>query len=167
MYQQLRTRIMRPSNANNPHAMNTLARSSFLKQLLIFSGLLGAVLALNALNVDLASAAAISPDDSPDIVRNLTGGEGSLRDLILTILNYFLGFLGVFTVIMVIYGGFLYVSSAGNEENATKGKTVIMYAAIGLLLIMISFALVNTILGSGGTSGATGAGTTTTTTTIN
>ncbi len=129
--------------------MNTSVRS-LLKESMVFAGLLGAALLAAELMPQIAFATeAINPDDNPAIVSNLTGGEGDLRDLIKTLLNYFLGFLGFVATLMVIYGGILYVTAAGNEDNAGKGKTVMMQAAIGIIIIMISFALVNTILGAG------------------
>jgi hypothetical protein len=53
---------------------------------------------------------------------------------------------------MIIYGGFLYVSAAGNSEKIENAKKIIMYAVIGIIVILLSFAIVNTILtaGSGG-----------------
>ena len=92
---------------------------------------------------------AIGEADEIEFVSDLTGGEGDLKALVNTILSYFLGFLGFVCVIMVIYGGVLYVTSAGNEENVNKAKKILLYAAVGIIVIMISFALVNTILGAG------------------
>lgn len=68
------------------------------------------------------------------------------RDFVLTVVNFALGFLGLFAVIIVIYGGVLYVASAGEEEKTQKGKKAITYATIGLLIVMGSFAFVNTII---------------------
>jgi PKD repeat protein len=74
-----------------------------------------------------------------------------LRDFIMTIVNFALGFLGLFAVLIVIYGGVLYVGSGGEEEKTKTGKNAIKYAAIGLLIVLGSFAFVNTILrGVGG-----------------
>lgn len=91
---------------------------------------------------------AIDTNDNPEIIGQL-GGDLSLRQLVLKIINYFLGFLGLLAVVMVIYGGFLYVSSAGNEENVNKAKKILLYAVIGIVVIIASFALVNAILGAG------------------
>lgn len=93
-----------------------------------------------------ANAALISPDDSPDEIAQATGGETSAKNLVKTIVDYFLMFLGFIATLMIIYGGILYVTSAGNEENAKKGKTIILYAAVGIVIILLSFAIVNTIL---------------------
>lgn len=88
-------------------------------------------------------------------------GSSDLKEFILKVVNYGLGFLGLLAVLIVIYGGVLYVTAAGEEENAGKGKKAIMYATIGLLIVMGSFAFVNTIIKS-----ATGTGETTGFTTI-
>lgn len=74
--------------------------------------------------------------------------ESSFRGFVIRVVNFALGFLGLFAVIIVIYGGFLYVSAGGEEENTQKGKKAILYATIGLLIVMGSFAFVNTIIGS-------------------
>lgn len=88
----------------------------------------------------------ISPGDQPSLIASQTGGEGDIREFAKKILNFILGFLGFIAVVYIIYGGFLYVTSAGNEENTGKGKKIIMYALIGIIIILASFAIVNTVL---------------------
>ncbi|MBD3328222.1 hypothetical protein GF340_02850 [Candidatus Peregrinibacteria bacterium] len=100
-----------------------------------------------------AMAQLISPGDAPGRIADATGGQGSLRDLVLTFLNFFLGFLGIIAVIMIIYGGILYVTAAGNQESIDKGKKIILYSIIGIVIILLSFALVNTVLGGLGAGG--------------
>ena len=75
-----------------------------------------------------------------------TGGEESLIDLVRVILNYFLGFLGILCLAIIIYGGFMYVTAGINEAGAETGKKVLMYAAIGIIVILLSFVIVNTLL---------------------
>ncbi len=111
------------------------------KQTLIVSALMVGALVLFS-NMPIASAALLSPED------NLIGTEGDLRTLIRTVLNYFLGFLGLLTVVFIIYAGILYVTAGGNDENTTKAKGIIKNAAIGLIIILLSFALVNFVLGA-------------------
>jgi PKD repeat protein len=72
--------------------------------------------------------------------------QTNLRDFIVNAVNFVLGFLGLVAVIMVIYGGFLYVIAGGAEEQTTKGKKSVMYAVIGIVIILVSFALVNTVI---------------------
>jgi hypothetical protein len=91
----------------------------------------------------------INDFDNVNNVSDSTSYAGSGRQAVLTIVNYFLFFLGLIATVMVIYGGFLYITAGG--EDTEKAKKVLMYAAIGIIIVLISFALVNTILGSGNT----------------
>lgn len=124
-------------------------QKNVIKQFLIVTGLtVMALLLVNSIGISPVFAQAINPEqDQPSIIATLSGGQTGLRGLVLTIVNFFLTFLGLLAVVMVIYGGFLYVSSAGEEENVTKAKKILLYAVIGIILIVVSFALVNTILG--------------------
>ncbi len=126
-----------------------------IKQFTLVSGLMVlGLLLVNVFGASVAFAQAIDvTQDQPAIISTLSGGQTGLRGIVLAIVNFFLTFLGLLAVVMVIYGGFLYVGSAGNEESVGKAKKIIMYAAIGILIIIVSFALVNTLLGAG--AGAT------------
>jgi hypothetical protein len=46
---------------------------------------------------------------------------------------------------MLIVGGFWYITSAGNEEQAEKGKTAITNAIIGVIVVLLSYAVVTVI----------------------
>jgi len=96
-----------------------------------------------------ASAAMINLNDAPANVREATNSEGSARTLARKIINFFLYFLGLIATGMVIYGGFLYITSGGEDGGVEKGKKILIYAAIGIILILTSFAIVNTLLQAG------------------
>ncbi len=68
------------------------------------------------------------------------------RQFALNVTNFVLGFLGLTAVLVIIYGGFLYLTAAGEEDKTTKGKKSIQYALMGILIILGSYAIVNTIL---------------------
>lgn len=125
------------------------SKIQILKQALMVLALVSCSLALFSF---VANAAGIQAE-GPSSVAALTNNETSLKGLILTIVDYFLGFLGLLAVIMVIYGGVTYVSSAGNDEAVGKAKKIIMYALIGIVIIMLSFVAVNAILGAGTATG--------------
>ena len=101
---------------------------------------------------DWLKTAMISDADNPANISAATGGEGSFRALARTIVDFFLYFLGLVSTIMIIYGGFLYITARGEEEQAQKGQKILTYAIIGIIVILISFALVNTIIGGAGTA---------------
>ena len=87
--------------------------------------------------------------DNPNEISNATNGQTSARAIILTFVNFFLFFLGLVATIFIIYGGFLYITSAGDDGQTEKAKKILIFAAIGILIILISFALVNTLLNAG------------------
>ena len=95
----------------------------------------------------------ISPQDSPTAISTATQGQGNFKQLARTIVEFILGFLGFIAVIMIIYGGFLYVTGAGNQEKIDSAKKIIMYSIVGIIFILLSFAIVNTVL-TAGTGGA-------------
>jgi hypothetical protein len=131
--------------------MNT---KKIIKQTLIVLGLMTGAIALLSM-VPVASAALITPGDVPGEISAATGGEGSIRALALKIVNYFLTFLGIVAVMMIIFGGVTYVTAAGKQESIDNAKKIILYALVGIIIILLSFAIVNTILtsatGGGGT----------------
>ncbi|MBD3270434.1 hypothetical protein GF376_02820 [Candidatus Peregrinibacteria bacterium] len=96
-----------------------------------------------------ANSGFITQTDNPGRISSATQGQGSARLLLLDIVNYFLGFLGLVAVLMVIYGGILVLTSAGDPEKAGKGKKILLFAVIGIVIILLSFAFVNTVLGAG------------------
>ena len=48
---------------------------------------------------------------------------------------------GVIFMALLIYGGFLYMTSAGNEEKVKKGKNTIIASVIGLLIIISGYSI--------------------------
>ena len=104
------------------------------------------ILGVAVFSLPIASAQLIEPGDAPGAITTATGGEGSIKELARTIVDYFLAFLGFVATLVVIYGGILYVTAGGNQENADKGKKLLMYAVVGIIIILASYAIVNTIL---------------------
>ena len=137
------------SGENNSYPMN---KKSLLRQaLLVFPLMVGALTAVGLFSsVAMAAATDSFGTAAPSAVLEGTGGQTSLKGLILTVVNYFLGFLGLLAVIMIIYGGVQYVISAGQDEAIGNAKKIIMYSLIGLIVILLSFVLVRAVLGAGG-----------------
>jgi hypothetical protein len=48
---------------------------------------------------------------------------------------------GSIFLFLIIYGGFYIMTAAGNEERVTKGKKIIYWAIIGILLIALSYGI--------------------------
>jgi len=89
---------------------------------------------------------------------DVPGGLFGSTGIITTIVNTLLFIAGGLSVIMIIFGGLRYVTSAGNSSSVTAAKNTILYAIVGLIIAFLAFAAVNFVLGavaSGGEFGAT------------
>lgn len=79
-------------------------------------------------------------------------GEGAAsgvdrpNDLVKNIVNGILYFVGILSVVMLIWGGILYTTSAGDSNKVTTAKNTIMYAVIGLVVAIFAYAIVNFVL---------------------
>lgn len=65
-----------------------------------------------------------------------------LRTLIANIINVFLGFLGVIGVVIVMYGGFKWMTSGGLPQKIEEAKKIIINGAIGLVIILAAYGIV-------------------------
>jgi hypothetical protein len=72
--------------------------------------------------------------------------------LAIFVIQTIISFSGVVAVLFLIVGGFFYLTSAGNEEQAEKGQKILTNAIIGLVVIVLAYALV-AIIGSVVTAG--------------
>ncbi len=75
--------------------------------------------------------------------------EEDFRARVLTIVNYFLTFLGLIAIVAVIYFGFLMIIAGGDEEQYTKARKGIIYIGIGIIVILLSYAIVNLFIMAG------------------
>jgi len=69
-------------------------------------------------------------------------GDADLKDTVLNILNLVLGLLVLVAVVMIIIGGFTWLTAAGNEEKVDRAKKIISAAVIGLIIVLLAWAVV-------------------------
>lgn len=62
--------------------------------------------------------------------------------LALFVIKTLINFSGVVAVMFLIVGGFFYLTSGGSEEQTEKGKKILINSIIGLVVIMLAYALV-------------------------
>jgi hypothetical protein len=76
------------------------------------------------------------------------GTEGTTRvqGIIESIINIFSIIVGVVAVIMIIYGGFQYISSGGDSSKIGTAKNTIIYAVIGLVIVALAQFVVRFVL---------------------
>ncbi|OGL30672.1 hypothetical protein A3F37_03550 [Candidatus Saccharibacteria bacterium RIFCSPHIGHO2_12_FULL_41_12] len=71
---------------------------------------------------------------------------GKLNTLINNIVNILSVIVGVAAVIMIIYGGFRYVTSGGDSGNLTTAKNTILYALVGLVVVALAQVIVKFVI---------------------
>lgn len=74
------------------------------------------------------------------------GGDAELTDGIQTLVNALLFIIGLLAVIMIIFGGFKYVTSGGDAGKLEGAKNTILYAVVGLLVAILAFAIVSFVI---------------------
>jgi hypothetical protein len=79
---------------------------------------------------------------------DIDDGKKKVNATITNIINIFSMIVGIVAVIMLIYGGFRYVTSGGDSGAITSAKNTILYAIVGLVIVAISQAIVQFVLGS-------------------
>ncbi|MEX1111978.1 MAG: pilin [Candidatus Andersenbacteria bacterium] len=116
----------------------------FLVTLMVFGGFL-----LNA-PLHEVEAGSFQPADCEGLgIRCDVEGEedgAAFRTLLEDIIKIFLSFVAIVASAVLIYGGVLFLTSAGEEDKAKKAKNLILYAVIGLIVIGLSAVVVNFIL---------------------
>jgi len=68
-------------------------------------------------------------------------GETGLASIAGTIIRAVLSLLGVVFVSLIIYGGFLWMTAAGNDEQIGKAKKIMSGALIGLIITLSAFSI--------------------------
>ncbi|MFZ1301910.1 MAG: hypothetical protein WAQ27_05055 [Candidatus Microsaccharimonas sp.] len=119
-----------------------------MKKLLPF--IIGTALSL-AVIISISTASSVSALGIFEGV-NAAHGTGTPTTLfgdtgiITTITNTMLFIVGALSVIMIIFGGIRYATSAGNSSSVTAAKNTILYAIVGLIIAFLAFAAVNFVL---------------------
>lgn len=65
----------------------------------------------------------------------------TLPDIIGNVIKVLLSVLGIVFVVLVVYAGFLYLTSAGEDEKVKKAKKLLSQSVIGLVIIVAAYAI--------------------------
>ena len=72
--------------------------------------------------------------------------NGTVTGIIKKIINLFSLIIGAVAVIMIIYAGFKYITSGGNDGNVSSAKNTLLYAVIGLVIVALAQFIVRYVL---------------------
>jgi hypothetical protein len=92
----------------------------------------------------LANSVKIDPDD--------IGYEPTIKVANDTTISDIMGVVylvaGMVAVLVIIVAGFIFVTSRGDQNNIARAKSAILYAVVGLVVIMMAFVITQFIIGS-------------------
>ena len=84
-----------------------------------------------------------------DIIKEyFGGGDRDIRETIALLINQAMGLLGIVAVVIILYAGFLYMVSMGQEEKLKTARQTLYNGIIGLLIVLTSYSLANFIVNS-------------------
>src|SRR3989344_4946322 len=86
---------------------------------------------------------------SIDFPTNFAGfSSQDLKVTIENIIRIVLGFLGVVTVLIILYGGFVWLTSFGNEDKIDQAKKLISAGVVGLVVVLATYAISSFVVNS-------------------
>lgn len=109
------------------------------------------IISLNAtIFVAPAFAAGASQQVACNTLSSINGSEGcgstGLNNVIRAIVNILSFVVGIVSVIMIIIGGIKFVTSGGDSNAVSSAKSTIIYALIGLVIVVLAQTIVHIVL---------------------
>ncbi len=108
---------------------------SFVVCLLVFGGML---------TTGNQALAQVTID--PDLGTTFGLGTADLYSTIIRVVQWALGFLALVAVIIIMYGGFIWMTARGNPDKVAKAKKILISAVIGLVIILTAWAIVTFVV---------------------
>lgn len=94
-----------------------------------------------------SGAANLQFDDSaPADCSNTEDAKETVNGLVTTIINIFSVIVGIVAVIMIVFGGFKYITSGGDSGNIQTAKNTILFAIVGLIIVAMAQIIVKFVL---------------------
>lgn len=85
----------------------------------------------------------ITTATTADMKNKSIAGEGGLISILI---NFLLWTVGVLSVVMIIFSGFRYITSAGDAAKTKSAQTALTYSIVGLIVAVLAWVIVKMIL---------------------
>ena len=89
-----------------------------------------------------------SADFGTDYLTGVGLGSQDIRTTIVNLIRVALGILGVIVLIIIIAGGFRWMTAGGNDDAIAQAKKIISAGIVGLIIIIVAYALTTWIFNS-------------------
>lgn len=106
-----------------------------------------------SITTEICSGANNAANDTGNCAGNAESGAKGLTNLFRTLVKWFSIIVGAVSVIMIIYGGFRYITSGGDSGRVGNAKNTLLYAVIGLFIVAIAQLIVHFVIGTAGQAG--------------
>lgn len=73
-------------------------------------------------------------------------GSSSVFEIIGTLINVFLGLLGVVFLLLVLYAGFLWMTAGGDDKQVEKARKMLVNATVGLVIVLSAYAITTFVM---------------------
>lgn len=77
---------------------------------------------------------------------NNVSKERNLKRLIIDWTNFMLSVAAIMAVVALVWAGFLYITAFGDDSRMETAKKIVIWVVLGILLILASYAIVNTVM---------------------
>lgn len=102
----------------------------------------------------LASAQLLKKDGKEGVVDNMEGaGDGAnynttgdlnnplISEVMSTVITAFLSLLGIIFLIMIIIGGFNWMTAAGSDDKVASGRKTLIRGTVGLIIVVTAYII--------------------------
>ena len=109
---------------------------------LVFTAVMFSFIALPAMALDTTDPFGVN-----NVGTELGLGSKDLKDTAGSIINVALGFLGIVAVVVILIGGFKYMTAGGAQEKIDSARKYIISGIVGLAIILSAYAIVTFVVG--------------------
>ncbi len=75
-------------------------------------------------------------------------GTRDVREVIFLIINVILGFLSIIAILLILWGGFKWMTAGGNEDQIDEAKKIIIAGIVGMAVIFTAYAIATFVVRS-------------------
>ena len=125
--------------------LTKLSAGSIVFSLILSVGLLAAITPAQALDTEpsgwLNAVKNNGLNQVGETAYNTYDEPLDIRTIVANLVNVFLGLLGTIFVVLMVAGGIIWMTAAGNPEKVKKAINLMAAGAIGLLIVLAAFAI--------------------------
>ena len=98
----------------------------------------------------LATPVLAGPDFGQTYAEQTNLGNEDPRQIMTNLLNLAMTFLAIIAVIVILIGGFKWMTAAGSEDKVSEAKKIVVGGVIGLVIILAAWAIASFVLNTVG-----------------